>query len=142
MLDFLTWLWLLLLLLLLTAVIRILFTSPASRARRAKDPETVFNVWTQEITDLLHAENLNRSKGESPMAFGRRVDRNALFSVSLGPVGECVSLIRYSRAEVNEMDISLVRDTSILLKDELSKPARLKYLFRRIFIPLKKRDSL
>ena len=123
-------------------MIRILFTSPASRARRAKDPEAVFNVWTQEITDLLHAENLNRSKGESPMAFGRRVDRNAFFSVSLGPVGECVSLIRYSRAEVNETDISLVRDTSILLKDELSKPARLKYLFRRIFIPLKKRDSL
>ena len=136
------WLWLLLLLLLLAAVIRILFTSPASRARRAKDPEAVFNVWTQEITDLLHAENLNRGKGESPMAFGRRVDRNAFFSVSLGPVGECVSLIRYSRAEVNETDISLVRDTSILLKDELSKPARLKYLFRRIFIPLKKRDSL
>ena len=91
---------------------------------------------------FLHAENLNRGKGESPMAFGRRVDRNAFFSVSLGPVGECVSLIRYSRAEVNETDISLVRDTSILLKDELSKPARLKYLFRRIFIPLKKRDSL
>ena len=76
------------------------------------------------------------------MAFGRRVDRNALFSVSMGPVGECVSLIRYSRAEVNETDIGLVRDTSILLKDELSKPARLRYLFRRFFIPLKKRDSL
>ena len=136
------WLWLLLLLLLLAAVLRILLTSPASRARRAKDPETVFNVWTQEITDLLHAENLDRAKGESPMAFGRRVDRNALFSVSLGPVGECVSLIRYSRTEVNETDIGLVRDTSILLKDELSKPARLRYLFRRVFIPLKKRDSL
>ena len=136
------WLWLLLLLLLLAAALRILFTSPASRARRAKDPEAVFNVWTQEITDLLHAENLNRAGGESPMAFGRRVDRNALFSVSMGPVGECVSLIRYSRAEVNETDIGLVRDTSILLKDELSKPARLRYLFRRFFIPLKKRDSL
>ncbi|MBQ6514193.1 MAG: transglutaminase domain-containing protein [Clostridia bacterium] len=136
------WLWLLLLLLLLTAALRILFTSPASRARRAKDPEAVFNVWTQEITELLHAENLNRAGSESPMAFGRRVDRNALFSVSMGPVGECVSLIRYSRAEVNETDIGLVRDTSILLKDELSKPARLRYLFRRFFIPLKKRDSL
>ena len=136
------WLWLLLLLLLLAAVFRILTTSPGFRARRAKDEEAVFNVWTQEITDLLHAENLTRAKGESPMAFGRRVDRNALFSVSLGPVGECVSLIRYSRAEVNETDIGLVRDTSILLKDELSKPARLRYLFRRVFIPLKKRDSL
>ena len=31
---------------------------------------------------------------------------------------------------------------NIQLKDELSKPARLRYLFRRVFIPLKKRDSL
>ena len=136
------WWWLLLLLFLLAAALRILLTSPSSRARRAKDPDAVFNVWTQEITDLLYAENLTRAKGESPMAFGRRIDRNALFSVSLGPVGECVSLIRYSRAEVNDTDIGLVRDTSILLKDELSKPARLRYLFRRVFIPLKKRDSL
>lgn len=134
--------WWLLLLLLLAVVGRILFTSPTSRARRAKDPEAVFNVWTQEITDLLHAENLNREKSESPMAFGRRVDRSALFTVSMGPVGECVSLIRYSRADVNETDIGLVRDTSILLKDELSKPARVRYLFRRFFVPLKKRDSL
>ena len=136
------WLWLLLLFLLLAAILRILLTSPASRARRAKDPEAVFNIWTQEITDLLHSENLTRDKRESPMAFGRRVDRNALFSVSLGPVGECISLIRYSRTKVNETDIGLVRDTSILLKDELSKPARIRYLFRRVLIPLKKRDSM
>ena len=136
------WIWLLLLLLLLAAALRILFTSPAFRARRAGDEKGVFNVWVQEITDLLHAENLTRAKGESPMAFGRRVDRNALFSVAMGPVGECVSLIRYSRAGATETDIGLVRDTSILLKSELSKPARLRYLLRRIFVPLKRRDSL
>lgn len=136
------WLWLLLLLLLAALILRIWFTSPSACARRAKNDDAVFNVWTQEITDLLYAENLVRAKGESPMAFGRRVDRNAQFSVALGPVGECVSLIRYSRAEAAETDIGLVRDTSILLKSELSKPARLRYLMRRIFIPVKRRDSL
>ena len=136
------WLWLLLLLLFAALILRIWFTSPAARARRTKNDSAVFNVWTQEITDLLYAENLSRAKGESPMAFGRRVDRNAPFSVALGPVGECVSLIRYSRAEAAETDISLIRDTSILLKGELSKPARLRYLMRRIFVPLKRRDSL
>ena len=136
------WLWLLLLLILLAAVLRIFLTSPSFRARRAGNAADVFDVWTQEVTDLLHAENLIRAKGESPMAFGRRVDRNAQFSVALGPVGECVSLIRYSRAEVNETDISLIRDTSILLKGDLSRPARLRYLLRRVFIPLKKRESL
>ena len=136
------WLWLLLLLPLLIAVLRIWFTSPAFRARRAKDDNAVFDVWAQEITDLLHAENLTRTSGETPMAFGRRVDRSGLFSVALGPVGECVSLIRYSRAEAAETDIGLIRDTSVLLKGELSRPARLRYLFRRIFIPPQRRNSL
>ena len=121
---------------------RIWLTSPAFRARHANNDTAVFNVWTQEVSDLLYSEGLTRSLGETPMAFGRRVDRTALFSVALGPVGECVSLIRYSRAEVNETDVGLVRDTSILLKGDLSRPARLRYLVRRIFVPLKKRDSL
>ena len=136
------WYWLLLLLLILALALRAWFTSPAFRARRAKDEDAVFDVWAQEITDLLHAENLTRGKGESPMAFGRRVDRNAAFGVALGPVGECVSLIRYSRAKPTETDTGLVRDTSILLKSELSRPARLRYLIRRIFVPLKRRPSL
>lgn len=136
------WYWLLLLLLLLALALRTWFTSPAFRARRAKDEDAVFDVWTQEITDLLRAENLVRARGESPMAFGRRADRTAAFSVALGPVGECVSLIRYSRAKPTETDTGLIRDTSILLKGELSRPARLRYLFRRIFVPLKRRPSL
>ena len=136
------WYLLLPLLLLLALALRTWFTSPAFRARRAKDGDAVFDVWAQEITDLLHAENLTRDKGESPMAFGRRVDRTAAFGVALGPVGECVSLIRYSRAKPTETDTGLIRDTSILLKGELSRPARLRYLFRRIFIPLKRRPSL
>ena len=135
------WPWLLLLLLLLAAALRIWLTSPSVRARRAKNQGEAFDVWAQEITDLLHAENLIRAKGETPMAFGRRVDRNALFSVALGPVGECVSLIRYSRAEAAETDTGLVRDTSVLLKAELSRPARMRYLLRRIFIPLSRRED-
>ena len=136
------WYWLILLLLLLALILRVIQTSPAFRARRAKNAKAVFDVWVQELTDLLRAENLVRDRGESPMAFGRRVDRTGRFGVALGPVGECVSLIRYSRAETGETDIGLVRDTSILLRDELSRPARLRYLFRRVFIPLKQRDSL
>jgi hypothetical protein len=85
--------------------------------------------------ELLLSESWIRRAGETPMAFGRRVDRSSLFSVSIGPVGECISLISYSKAEPSEMDIGLVRDTSILLKGELSRPARLRYLLRRI-LPL------
>lgn len=136
------WLLLPLVLLLLAGILRFWFTSPSFRASRAKTEPGRFDVWAQEVMDLMHAENLDRQTGESPMAFGRRIDRTGLFSVALGPVGECVSLIRYSRAEVSETDTGLIRDTSILIKGELSRPARLRYLLRRFFIPAARRDSL
>ena len=131
------WLLLLLLLLLLALVLRLIFTSPTVLERRAKTDNERFEIWIREISDLLYAENLTRRKGESPMAFGRRIDRSGQFSASLGPVGECVSLIRYSRAEVENTDITLLRNTSGLIKQELSRPAILRYFLRRIFIPLK-----
>ena len=74
------------------------------------------------------------------MAFCRRVDRTGRFSVALGPVGECVSLIRYSRAVPQETDTRLLQDTALLLKGELSRPARLRYLARRFFLPLSRRS--
>ena len=132
------WLWLLLLLPLLLAV-RTLMTSPGLRAARAKTEDARLDIWAQEITDLLYAEGMTRRKDESPMAFGRRIDRTGIFTVALGPVGECLSLIRYSRAEAQETDTSLIQDSAILLRSELSRPARLRYFFRRLFLPLSKR---
>ena len=129
------WFWLLLLLPLLLAV-RILMTSPGIRAARAKTEDARLDIWAQEITDLLYAEGLTRHKDESPMAFGRRIDRTGIFSIALGPVGECLSLIRYSTAQAQETDTSLLQDTAVLLRSELSRPARLRYLSRRIFLPL------
>ena len=78
------WYWLILLLLLLALILRVIQTSPAFRARRAKNAKAVFDVWVQELTDLLRAENLVRDRGESPMAFGRRVDRTGRFGDALG----------------------------------------------------------
>ena len=136
------WLWILLLLLLLALILRILYTSPSFRSGRTGNNSVRFDIWAQEITDLLQSENLTRRKGESPMAFGRRVDRSGLFSVSLGPVGECVSLIRYSRSQAEDTDIILLRDTSAAIRKELSRPAWLRYYLSRIFVPLSRRDSL
>lgn len=134
------WLWLLLLIPLLLLLLRILLTSPSFRSRRAENEDGRLDVWAQEIFDLLRAEGLTRRRDESPMAFGRRVDRSALFTVAMGPVGECLSLNRYSAGHATESDTLLVRDSAILLKDELSRPARLKYLIRRIFLPLSRRE--
>ena len=116
-------------------------TSPGIRAARAKTEEARLDIWAQEITDLLYAEGMTRRKDESPMAFGRRIDRTGIFSVALGPVGECLSLIHYSRAEAQETDTSLIQDTAVLLRSELSRPARLRYFVRRIFLPLSRRTK-
>ena len=128
------------LLILLTAlVLRIVFTSPSVRSRLAKTAPARFDVWVQDVFDMLRAEGLTRQKNESPMAFGRRIDRTGSFSVSLGAVGECISLIRYSRAEVQDTDTALIQDTAVLLRSELSRPAKLRYLLYRTFIPLSRR---
>ena len=111
-------------------------TSPGLRAARAKTEDARLDIWAQEITDLLYAEGMTRRKDESPMAFGRRIDRTGVFTVALGPVGECLSLIRYSRAQAQDTDTALLQDTAVLLRSELSRPARLRYLFRRVFLPL------
>lgn len=132
------WLWLLLLLPLLLAV-RIVMTSPGVCAARAKTEDGRLAVWAQEIMDQLYAEGLTRSKDESPMAFGRRVDQLAVFTVALGPVGECLSLLRYSRAQAQETDTALLRETARLLRSELSRPALLRYFVRRLFLSRTKR---
>ena len=128
------WLILLLLLLLAALVLRIRLTDPFVRERRAVTEARRFNIWTEEIAELLYAENYTRRSGETPMAFGRRIDRASHFNASINPVGECISWIRYSRADAGEAETGILRDTAVLLKDDLSRPARLRYYLRRIFI--------
>jgi transglutaminase-like putative cysteine protease len=133
------WYWILLVLLILVFAGRVFLTSPSFRAKHARNARELFDIWVDELVSLLRADNWIRRKGETPMAFGRRVDASSSYSVSLGPVGECVSLISYSKAVPTDLDIGLVRDTSILLKGELGRPARLRYLFRRLFVPARRR---
>ena len=134
------WIWLLLLIPAALAAIRCVLTSPGNREKRCRSEDERFSVWVQEITDILSAEKLSRKKGESPMAWLRRVDGTGYFSVSLQPVGECISLIRYSSAAPVAGDTALVRDTAVLLRGETSRNARLAYWARRIFLPAKRHE--
>ena len=133
--------WVLVLLVLIIAFgLRIVLTSPSVRASHTKSEEKKLEIWIQEIFDLLAAEHLTRRKGETPMGFTRRVDRLGYFSTVTTPVGECLSLIRYSRAEPVEADTCMVRDTAVLLRPDISRPAQVRYWVRRIFLPPKRRD--
>ena len=124
--------WLLVLLAAAGIGCRAWMSSPAFREKRAKTEEDRFDIWAGEVTDLLRAERLERRNGETPMAFAKRVDRTGLFSESVSPAGECLSLIRYSRAVPLETDTGLMRDTALLMRGEISKPAKIRYLARRL----------
>ncbi len=122
------------------AAFRIAVTSPAFRSNRKKTEEGRMETWAQEVFDLLSSEHLNRKKGETVMGFTRRIDRLAYFSTAVSPVGECLSLIRYSRTEALETDTGMIRDTAILLRDEISRPARIRYWIRRLFLSSRHRS--
>jgi len=136
------WLWLLLLLLLLLTALflRMGWTAPASRARRAASDLLRAGVWAQEIIDLLRADRWQRKKGESLLAFTVRVDHAGSYTTPLQPVGECLSLVSYARHTPGDAELSLLKDTATLLKAELPFSARLRYLARRMFTPLSRRE--
>lgn len=128
------------LLVLLLIVWRIRKTSPSVRDRHAASERERFEIWVQELSELLRSEGLIRSPGETPMRFARRVDRSPRFSVSILPCGECLSLIHYSRVQPLKSDTDLLRSTAGTVKKELTAPARMRYWLRRFFLPLRRRD--
>jgi hypothetical protein len=80
---------------------------------------------------LLEAEQLERKAGETPIHYMNRMDQTGLFSESLTPAGECLSRIRYSQAEPAGSDTGLMRDTAVLIRNEMSKKGQIRYFVRR-----------
>ncbi len=141
-------LWLLLLLLLGALLLRILLTSPRFRIQKASRKlrvdsrhfrEAVIDIWSDELASELSAEGFVRSTGETLMAFSDRVDRTARFGISFVPVGECLSVLRYSPADCTDQDTALLEASARSLRRELSGPARLRYWLSRLFL-LKRKE--
>ena len=114
------------------AAARILATSPAFREKRAPSEAKRFDIWAEEAARLLQAEQFERRRGETPMMFAKRVDSTARFSESVTPAGECLSLIRYSKAEPLPSDTGVMRDTARLVRGELSPKGKARYFLGRI----------
>ena len=130
------WLWLLLLLLLLALLaLRICLTSPARHEKKARTEAERFSVWAREITSLLTAAKWIRQPGETLMSFTCRLDNTGNFTVDLAPVGECLSLMGYSKTLPVPSDTALLKDTARILHKELTTTGKLRYWLRRIFLP-------
>ena len=133
--------WILILMLILLCGLRLAATSPSFLEKRAKTEEIKFDLWADEVKILLRAEQLERENGETLMDFARRVDQSALFTESVTPAAECLSVIRYSRRHPMESDTGLMRDTALLLHGEMTKKARFRYFLRRFFTGGKQRRA-
>ncbi len=136
------WILGLLALLVSALALRLRLTDPKVRARRPASESARFEIWVQDLAESLRAEGLTREAGETPMAFARRVDRTPRFSVPLLPCGECLSLIRYAAVQPLASDTELIRATASTIRRELSAPARVRCLLRRIFLPNSRRSPL
>ena len=133
--------WWLILLLPAAAALRMLVTSPSFRAKRAGTEEKRFDIWAEETGEMLRAQQLERKNGETLTAFAQRVDHTGPFSESIAPAAECLSVIRYSQRSPMESDTGLMRDTALLLRSEMAKKAKARYLFQRFFRNGKKRTG-
>lgn len=133
--------WLLIVLLAAAAVLlyRIRSTDPAVRARKASGEYNVWMIWTQDLFDTLHAAGMQMRPAETPMSFTRRLDTEGTFSTSTATAGECISLICYGHVSPIGTDSGLMRDTALSCRHELTGPAKVRYFFRRIFIPMSRR---
>ena len=106
--------------------------SPVFREKHADTEDKRFDIWADEVAELMRAEHIERRNGETPIAFTKRVDGTGKFSESVTPAGECLSLIRYSRKTPDEQDTGLMKDTAMLVRGEISKGAKMRYLIRRL----------
>ena len=135
-------LWILLLLLLIALLIlRWRHTSPALREKKAADENEKFEVWVDEIASRLASRGIERKTGETPLSWTRRLDAAGALPVKLSPIGECVSLLRYSQAETLPEDTVLARETALSLRKNQTVPVRLRYFVNRLKFRRSHHDS-
>jgi len=132
-------LWLLLLLIPLAIFLRWRLTDPAWKASRAKDELSRFDIWTEDVRARLSAAGYTRTSGETPMSFTRALDEKKTLPVSLSQLGECVSLLHFSKSEALDTDTSLAKSCALSLK-KLPRKARLGYAARRL-LPRRKQKT-
>lgn len=124
--------WLVLALLSALFILRVLLTSPLFHERNAT-AEKRFDVWAQEITDLLFSAGIRRRPSEAPITFVRRITAENDPEVSLLPYGTLLSMVHYGSLPPSDRDADILKDIALQLKSGLSMSQKIRYLLRRIF---------
>ena len=133
--------WLLLLLLAIAATaLRIFLMTPRQVAKRAKDEQGRWMIWTQALHDELRVLKLPRQKNESPMAYMARLDATGQLPVALYPFGQGEALMFYGRAVPQAEATFLVSQAYATIWAGMKPHQKAKLTLMRAFLPKKKLD--
>jgi hypothetical protein len=91
--------------------LRLRMTTPAFRARRAKNEKDAMDAYIGGIYDLLLLDKQRPAPAESPMAFAARLDGLHTYPHPLLPMAEALCLSQYSRHPVQEGDVAVAKET-------------------------------
>jgi transglutaminase-like putative cysteine protease len=105
--------WWILLALAVTAgtYLRLRMTTPAFKARRAKNEKDAMNAYISGVYDLLLLDKQWPAPAESPLAFAARLDGLNRYPHPLLPMAEALCLSQYSRHPVQEGDVVVTKET-------------------------------
>ena len=117
------WLWLLLLLLaaLAAAGVRIYLRMPDRMVKKQQSVQDKIFLYGCAAYTLMQLTGYTPRKGETPLRFARRMDKQKAFAVPVTPLWRMMALSNYSRLEPTEKLVTQARD----IFNALYKPQRL-----------------
>ena len=132
--------WILLILAAAGAVyLRLRMSTPAYRARRAKNEKDAMNAYIGGIYDLLLLDRHKPAPSESPLAFAARLDGLNRYPHPLLPMAEELCLSQYSRHPVQEGDIAVAKETFASLYQPRNILQKARFRAYRAFVRRKNR---
>jgi transglutaminase-like putative cysteine protease len=133
--------WLLLILLVLAAMIylRLRMTTPAARARRAKDERDAMNAYIGGVYDILRLNRDPPGLAESPLAHAAKLDKQNKYPHPLLPMAESLCLSQYSRHPVQDGDVAVARETFAALYAPIGRFKKARFRLYRAFARRKNR---
>ena len=112
------WLWLLLLLLAAVAAVcvRIFLRMPDRMAKKQQNVSDQIFLYGSAAYTLMKLTGRTPRKGETPLRFARRMDKQRAFAVPVTPLWRMMALSNYSRLEPTEKLAGQARDIFTSLK--------------------------
>jgi len=120
--------------------LRFVITSPQRRVKAQKDEEGQVMAYAQAVYDLLKLKGFTPLNHETPYLFALRVDESKAFAHPLTPLGEILSLCRYSPHPAIAEDVAAAHEAFHGLYKTQPWHLKLRFAFYRAFTTPKRTD--